>query len=178
MFVCIKTFIFKRLHFLVALHSTSTRATVNFIWIKLSCFFLVSKLIMFFSGFKLWFFSGFTLSCLFWFQNLSSLCAVIWNQFSEENQLRVESHWKESWVVNEGRVWSADASFRFVDEEDTNQDDSPQCLRMSFPPVEEWARVASKCCCRSRILLFTGGMETRGLDTCLQQVFWWVGMLK
>ena len=128
----------------------------------------------------LWILSGSNYHVFFWLQNLSGLCAAIWNQFSEENQLRVESHWTESWVISEGRAWSADiypdASFRFVDEGtphwgDSNQDDGPQCLRMSFPPVEEWARVASKSRCRSQIQLFTDGMDTRGFDTCLQQVF-------
>ena len=107
---------------------------------------------------------------LFSFQNLSGLCVAIWNQFIRENQLRVESHWNERWVINDRRVWSADAPFRLEDG-DTNQDQYPQCLRMSFTPVEEWARVASKCRCRSRTSLFIDGMDTRGLDTCLQQVF-------
>ena len=124
-------------------------------------------------------FSQIMLPLLFWhwggykffsFQNLSGLCVAIWNQFIRENQLRVESHWNERWVINDRRVWSADAPFRLEDG-DTNQDQYPQCLRMSFTPVEEWARVASKCRCRSRISLFMDGMDTRGLDTCLQQVF-------
>ena len=97
-------------------------------------------------------------------------CAAIWNQFIKENQLRVESHWNERWAMSGGCAWSTDASFGSEDEE-TNQDDRTQCLRMSFAPVEAWARVVSKRDCRSWVLLFTDGMDTRGLDTCLQQVF-------
>ena len=62
----------------------------------------------------LWILSGSNYHVFFWLQNLSGLCAAIWNQFSEENQLRVESHWNESWVISEGRAWSAEASFRFI----------------------------------------------------------------
>ena len=154
---CLYQVIYKRFHFLVALHFTSRRAiTANWIWIKISCFFL-------------------------WFQNLSisGLCVAIWNQFIEENQLRVESHWKKIWVISEGRGWSADASFRFVNEEDTNQDGGPQCLRMSLTPVQRnelvWRRngVAEVGFRFLRVAWIRGG-STHAYNKCS----WWVGMLK
>ena len=142
-----------RLYFLLALHLTSRRViTVNFIWIKMSCFL--------------------------WLQNLSGLCAAIWNQFIEENQLRVESHWTESWAISEGRAWSADASFRFVDEGTpirTTALNASGCRSHLWRNELVWRR---NLVAEARFSFLRMAWIQEGSTPAYNKCSWWVGMLK
>ena len=109
------------------------------------------------------------------FRNLSGLCVAIWNQFTEENLLRVKIPLK--WKLNDDNWWVCliGGCLFWLPAGWGHQSGG---LRMSFAPVEEWARVASKPRYRSQISLLRVTWIQGGSTPVYNKCFQLAGMLK